>query len=428
MNSEQEIKLKVQELIKRYYSSLEQDFVPGKTKIPLAIPSFGWEEVWEVLESMLSSKVTMGEKVRQFEVQLAAYLEAKHVVMTNSGSSANLLALSALASPTLENRIKNGNEVIVPAVAWSTTLFPVLNIQAIPVLVDVDLETYNISFEQLKKAVTSKTKAVVAVHIAGNPCEMRPILDFAHKKKLFVIEDSCESLGAEIEGKKVGSFSDMATFSFFFTHQLSTIEGGAVATNNDEYADILRSLRAHGWIREMSSKKRIAKQFKHIDEAFLFYTVGFNLRPTELQGAFGMHQLKKLDDYIESRRKNAEYWLDSFSTYSRYLAIPVERDGTRHSWFSYPLLIKENAPFTKQQLVKFLRAKLIEARGVIAGGNLAEQPVMELVQHRVVGSLPNSRLVMRNSLMFGNHQDIRKEEREYIASCMRDFVRGSLFK
>ena len=303
----QDILDEINSLIKKYFNDQkEEEFIPGKTKIPLAIPQFGSEEVIESLESLISTWVTMGKKVKTFESQFNDYVGQKKALMVNSGSSANLLTFSALSSPNFQNRIKPGDEVICPAVTWSTSIYPILNVGAKPVLVDVDVNTLNVLPETIENAITPKTKAIMAVHLMGNPCQTDKIKQIADNKGINLIEDCCEAHGAKIGNKSVGSFGICSTFSFFLSHHITTIEGGMVLTNNDTIIDIATAQRAHGWIREMQNADEIANEYPDIDRRFLFYETGFNLRPTEIQGAFGIHQKKKQDGNVNVRRKIAK--------------------------------------------------------------------------------------------------------------------------
>lgn len=412
----------IQGHVKSYFHSLNNEFLPGKSKIPLNVPSFNHEEIIEALKCTLSTNVTMGKNVKRFEEMFANYVGARNGVMVNSGSTANLVALSIVSNPAVKGHIKRGSEIITPAVTWSTTIFPVINIGCIPVLVDVNAETYNIDADAVERAITPKTKAIIPVHLLGNPCDMKRILEIADAHDLYVIEDACEAHGAMIDDKKVGSFGDLGTFSFFFSHHISTMEGGMVVTDKDELAELAKVLRAHGWIRELKDKEEIAKRYQKIDKRFLFINIGFNVRPTEIQGAFGMHQIKKLEQFIEIRRENAKYWTERLLKYSNYLLVPEERTGTRHVWFGYPLTVKPNAPFTKKELANFLESKGIETRPIMAG-NMAEQPVMKLFKNRRVGDLENSRFIMRHSFFFGNHHGITEREREYVADCVEEFMK-----
>lgn len=424
MESKEEILQSIKNLTQKYFLLNQQvDFIPGITKIPLNIASYDWEEAIEAYESILTTWVTMGKKVKLFESMFANYIGTKHAIMVNSGSSANLLALSLLANPILKNRIKPGDEIITPAVTWATTVFPIINCGATPVLVDVDLETFNIDVQEIEKAITDKTKAIMIVHLLGNACDMKKIMEIAKAKNLFVIEDSCEAHGAEHNGNKVGNFGDLATFSFFFSHHISTIEGGMILTNNDEYAELAKGMRVFGWIRDLKNKDKIAEKYPEIDERFLFNNLGYNLRPTEVQGAFGIHQMKKLEHFINIRRENAAFWYDNLKQYSDYLLLHKERNNTRHVWFGYPLTIKPEAPFTRKSLVSYIEKKGLETRPIMAG-NIDEQPVMRLFNYRKAGTLENSRLIMRNSFFFGNHQGIGIKERKAIVEYISQFIEG----
>jgi len=412
----------LEELGQRYCGQQEKlPFVPGQTQIPLSVPTFGWEEVWEALESLLSAQVTMGKKVKRFETMFAEYIGVKHSVMVNSGSSANLLALSVLTNPILAERLRPGDEVVTPAVTWATSVFPILNVGLVPVLVDVDLSTFNLIPEEMEKAIGPKTRAVLLVHLLGNPCDMDRITSIARRHNLLVIEDACEAHGAEYGGRKVGSFGDIATFSFFFSHHISTIEGGMLLTNNDEYAEAARALRSFGWTRDLKTKEAIAQQHPEVDPHYLFVNIGYNLRPTEIQGAFGIHQMGKLERYIQVRRENARYWSERLRTLPQFL-VHREAEGTRHVWFGYPIMVPPDAPFSRKELMDYLDAKRVETRPIMAG-NIDEQPAMRLFPYRKVGDLPNARLIHRNAFYFGNHHGIGREEREAIASYLEGFVK-----
>ena len=418
------IKRKINQLVKDFFVLQKQKFIPGKTKIPINVPSFDWPEVNEVIDSLLSTFVTMGKKVSKFEEMWEKYLGVKNAIMVNSGSSANLLALSVLSNPTLKNRIKPGDEIIVPAVAWSTTFFPILNIGAVPVLADVNLDDFNINIDSLKKAITRKTKAVIVVHLLGNPARITEIMKIARKHQLFVVEDGCEASGTKYKGKKIGTFGDIGTFSFYFSHHINTIEGGMVVTNNNYFAELARISRTHGLIKGMKKKGRIAKKYQKIDKRFLFVNMGYNFKPTEVQGAFGIHQLKKLERFIRIRRENAAYWTDKLSAYSKYLFLPKrkEKAGDRKSWFGYSVFVKPGAPFRKKELVNFLEKKGIETRPMMSG-NFAQQPALKLFNYRIAGKLTNSDRIMNQAFFFGNHQGIGPKEREYIADCFTEFFK-----
>lgn len=388
-------------------------FVPGKTRIPLNVPSYGSPEVIEALDSLLSTYVTMGDKVQAFEGMWAQAVGMPWTVMVNSGSSANLLALSVMG-------LQPGDEVIVPAIGWSTTYFPIAQVGAIPVLVDVDPLSYNISPEAALNAVTPKTKAILVVHLLGNPCDMDAIGAIAHERGFYLMEDSCEAHGAEFKGSPVGSFGDIATWSFFFSHHITTIEGGMVATQWPSWYEPLQAMRAHGWIRELATREAIAAENPGIDPRFLFAYPGYNFRPTDLAGAFGIHQLPRLEGIVEQRRALAAYFNKALAPYEEWLQLPHEQPNTRHSYFAYAVTVKEGAPFTRKALEGFLNGKGLETRP-IESGNMAIQPAMQLIPHRLAGTLANAQYIHDNAFFFGLHQGIRDEERDAIVGYFKEF-------
>lgn len=423
MNKKEIIEEKIKTLVKEYFSLNNNDFVEGKSKISLSVPSYDWEESFEAIKSIISTWVTMGKKVHEFERLFSKYINVNFGVMVNSGSSANLLALSVLANPLVEGGIKRGDEIITPSITWSTTVAPIINIGAIPVFVDVDPQTFLIETRKIEKAITKKTKAIMPVHILGAPCNMKHIKEIAEKHDLFIIEDCCEAHGAEYQGKKVGGFGDLSTFSFFFSHHISTIEGGIVNTNNEEFFEIAKSLRAHGWIRELKDRNNISLKYPKIDERFLFTNIGYNMRPTEIQGAFGIHQIKKLDNFIEIRRNNANYWSKTLNDYSEYISLTHENKNDKHVWFGYPITITKKAPFTRRELMDFLESKNIETRPIMAG-NIIEQPFMKHYKYKKIGNMDEAKFIMRNSFFFGNHHEIGNDEREYITKCFDEFIKS----
>jgi len=411
----------INKLIEIYFERQHTKFVPGESRVPLQVPSYGHEEVAEVLDSLLTTFVTMGKKVKMFEEEFAKYLGVKHAIMVNSGSSANLIAMSILTNDALPNRIMPGEEVIIPASNWVTTMNPIGDVGAIPVIVDVETDTMNIDPAKIEEAITPKTRAIMPVHLLGNPAKIKEIMEIARKHNLFVIEDTCESHGATVDGKKVGTFGDIGTFSFFFSHHISTIEGGMVVTNNDEYAELARALRVFGWARGLKNYDDHARQHPNIDKRFLFVNKGFNFRPTELQGAIGIHQMKKLEKFIDIRRENAAYWTNRLKEFSNYLIIHEERPGTRHVWFGQPVTVRHDAPFTRDEMTKYLEDHKIETRPIEVP-NIAKQPSVKFINHRVSGDLKSAQYIMDHSFFFGNHQGIGKEEREYVADVIADFI------
>ncbi|MBK5114344.1 MAG: aminotransferase class I/II-fold pyridoxal phosphate-dependent enzyme [Candidatus Heimdallarchaeota archaeon] len=416
--SKEEIQNEIFKLIDKYFQIVEEN--ETEKIFPLVVPPYDAEEVKEALESLLSTYVTMGKKCYQFEADFAKYIGVKHGLFVNSGSSANLIALSILSSPAIENPIQPGDEIITSAVTWSTTVFPILDIGAIPVFVDSDPETMTMDVSQIENAITKKTRAIMPVHLLGNPCDMEKIMEIAKKHKLFVIEDSCEAHGAMIGNKMVGSFGHLSTFSFFFSHHISTIEGGIVLTDNPLFMKIGQSLRAHGWIRERSDKDEIAKEFPEIDSRFLFVHRGYNFRPTEIQGAFGIHQLPKLEKFIEARIEAAYFLIKNLKKYEQYLILPKIFENARQSWFGFAILVKENAPFTNKELSNYLEENSIETRQIM-GGNFVEQPIMDILPHRTINELPKSQFIFHNGIFIGLHNKLDIDRLNKVVMAFDEF-------
>jgi len=414
---------KCKKIIHQYFENIKerkQKFVPKKSRIPLAIPPYGSKEVIESLESLMKMETTSGEKVKKFEKKFSKYIGTKHGTMVNSGSSANLLALSILSNPLLKNRIKPGDEIITPAVTWATTVYPISNINAIPRLVDVKLDDYTIDPVSIENAINKKTKAIMIVHLLGNPCDMNKIVKIAKKHNLWLIEDACEAHGAKFNGKHVGTFGDLATFSFFASHHITTMEGGMLTTNNKILHEFAKSMRTFGWSRELSSKKQLEKEFSNIDSRFLFVNTGFNFRPTELQGAFGIHQIDELEKLVKIRIKNADYWNKRLDKFSNLLLTKSEKDR-RKSYLFYPITVKKNKFFKKQDLVNELEKNGIETRPVMAG-NISKQPVAKILKFKKSQSLKNSDYIHTNSFVIGNHHEIDEPKREFIADVIINFI------
>ena len=380
----EEIKSKIYEF---YMTRDESNFIPGETRVPLMAHSFSWEEVNQAIDSLLKDNITLNhpesKKVYEFEDTWSNYIGCKNGIMVNSGSSANLIALFALSNPTISNHIKVGDEIITPAVTWHTTVSPILCVGATPVFVDVKLDDFTIDVEKIEKSITPKTKAIMPVHLLGNPCQMEQINHIALKNNLFVIEDTCEAHGAEIKEKKCGSFGNVGTFSFFFSHHITTMEGGMVVTNDDQIAELIRIMRSQGVIRNTKKHHKFKEEFlsnekyKDLDISYLFANLGFNLRPTEINGGFGIEQFKMFNSILNKRRKNGNYWSEKLNKFDKYFHTP-KKNNNASAWFSFPLVIKESAPFKRSQLIIFLMKK-IENRPIMSG-NITSQPGMRIIQ------------------------------------------------
>lgn len=410
-----EIEREISTLVDEYFELAPP---PIDDECPLSVPLYGGEEVGSAIEVLLSQNVTMGARVSDFERQFAEALGSKHAVMVNSGSSANLLAVSVLAQTALKGHLVPGDEVIVPAVTWSTTIAPILQLGCVPVLVDIDEETLNMRPESIDAALSDRTRAVMPVHLLGNPVDMTPLMERAQQHDLWVIEDTCESLGTEISGRKVGSFGHFGTFSFYFSHHITTVEGGMVVTDDDELADLARSLRAHGWSRDMSNRDEIEAANPDIDPRFLFVNVGYNLRPMEIQAAFGQVQLARLNHFNEQRRSNAERLSKELSVYEDRIRLVNEQSGGRSTWFGFSVITRDKDE--RKQLSDHLESRNIATRPIVAG-NLALQPAFRDNAHRVVGDLSVATRVGERGLFIGNHPSLTEGQLQHIVDAFRDF-------
>ncbi|MFX1484835.1 MAG: DegT/DnrJ/EryC1/StrS family aminotransferase [Promethearchaeota archaeon] len=396
-------------------TQLERIFEEQKRKnassyeFPLVKPTFDFEEIKEALESLLSTKVTMGEKVRNFEESFAKYIGVRNAIMVNSGSSANLLAMAILSNSSIEDPLKPNDKVIVPALTWSTSVYPIADLRAMPVFVDSNLATLNISPNSIRAAITPDVKAIMAVHLIGNPCDMKELNEICDEHGFYLIEDSCEAHGAEFNGKKVGSFGDLGTYSFFFSHHISTIEGGMVVTDNDEYAELARSLRAHGWTRDLVNRKKVEREFAKRDPRFLFINRGYNLRPTEIQGAFGIHQIKKLNDFVRLRRKHASILLDALNDAKVDIHVQHEQEGGKHSWFGFPMILKEGTWDSRSKVIKRLEKRSVETR-VVMGGNMEVQPARQTYPAMAPVPLNVANHVDRLGILIGVHAEMTDDD------------------
>ena len=381
--------------------------------LPLQVTPFGAEEVSAVMDVLLSTWVTMGKEVKAFEAEWAAWCGTKYAVMVNSGSSANLVALAALLHT---GQLKEGDEVLVPAVAWSTSLFPVSQLGLVPVLVDVDPANLCLGVDAARAAMGPKTKAAIAVHLLGQPADVEGLESLG----LIVMEDACAAHGARRAGRRVGSLGKVGTFSFFFSHHITTVEGGILVTDDHDLAEAARSLRAHGWIREMDAAKEIAAENPSIDSRFLFVSAGWNLRPTEMAGAMGRVQLRRIDAWLERRRANHADWCARLSRLSGKIQVWPELAGTEHAGFAFPILLKDRSR-PRAELVKHLESKRISTRP-ISGSNLARQPAFtRLANARISGRLEVSNQVHDFGIFVGNSHAFHKGHAELLIGALEEY-------
>lgn len=407
-------------------------FNPAKPAVRLHEPSFGADEINAMITQSLSTMVTMGHQVRAFEEQCAGHFGSKYALMNNSGSSANLLAVAALTNPAWNDKSKNGHmkpgdEVIVPALSWATTVWPLIQCNLVPVFVDCDAATYNFDYAKLEAAITPKTRAIMLVHVYGNPCDMDIIHSLAKKHKLYVIEDTCESMGATLRGKHVGALGDVGTMSFYYSHHITTFEGGICFTDDFDLVELMRVLRAHGWSREADEKEKYRQMHPDIDPRFIFINLGYNLRPTEVQAAMGMQQLPKLKGFVQARRDTRNAYRKGMDKHREFLHFQEEQKGAEASWFGFGIVLTEKCPFGVKEITGFLNGKGIETRPIIAG-NMARHPALKMFPHRAAGSLANCDAIMSRGFAIGCHQAINVQARQYVIDCVDAFMKAQGLK
>ena len=374
---------------------------------PLASSSWGEEEKKILNEVINYGNFTMGRYVQEFEKKFAEYLDNRYCIMVNSGSSANLLSIASLFYLS-KFQLKKGDEVIVPAVSWSTTYYPLYQYGLKLKFVDVDINTLNYDIDILMSAVTQNTRAIIAVNLLGNPNEFNKIKEIIGGENIFLIEDNCESLGATYCGKQTGTFGIMGTFSFFFSHHISTMEGGIITTNDEEVYHILLSLRSHGWTRHLPENNRVTgkKSSNSFEESFKFVLPGYNVRPLEMSGAVGIEQLKKLPQFIEQRRKNATYFQEKFYEHP---IIKIQSEIHKSSWFGFSLIIKKDTGVSQKDLINKLQAHGIESRPIVSG-NFTNNIVIKYFDYTLCSKLKNADYIHENGLFVGNHHfDIREQ-------------------
>ncbi|MBC5763637.1 lipopolysaccharide biosynthesis protein RfbH [Ramlibacter albus] len=409
-----------------------QPFMPGATMVPATGKLIGAEELRSMVDASLDGWLTTGRFNDQFETELAAFLGVKHAMTVNSGSSANLIAFSALTSPKLGSRaIKPGDEVIGVAAGFPTTVNPIVQFGAIPVFVDVDIGTYNIDVDGLRKAISPKTKAIMLAHTLGNPYNLDVVREVCEKHHLWLIEDCCDALGSTYRGQKVGTFGDFGTLSFYPAHHITMGEGGAVFTNNSELKVIAESFRDWGRDcycppgKENTCGKRYCWKLGDLpegyDHKYIYSHLGYNLKITDMQAACGLAQLQKAPDFIAQRRANFKYLRDKLASCEEYLVLPEPTEHSDPSWFGFPLTLKDNAPVTRVDLLTYLDQQRVGTRLLFAG-NITRQPSMMGRNWRAVGDLRNSDIVMNNTFCIGLQPQLTTEMLDYAVSRVEAFL------
>lgn len=430
-----ELRQKILSLVEEYAVSRwpESNFVPGESPVPVSGKVFDADEVRHLVDASLDFWLTTGRFAHEFERSLSDWVGARHAILVNSGSSANLLALSALTSEALgDRRLEPGDEVITCAAGFPTTVNPILQNGLVPVFLDVTIPTYNMDVARLEEAVGERTRAIMVAHTLGNPFDVDAVLEVAQRHKLWVIEDTCDALGATWRDRKVGTFGDLATVSFYPAHHITLGEGGAVLTSDSKLKQIVESLR--DWGRDCwcdtgvanTCKKRFGWQLGELpygyDHKYIYSHIGYNLKATDMQAAVGVAQLKKLPRFIARRRANFARLRKALEPLEDQLVLPEATPGSEPSWFGLPLTLRKTSSVSRNDLIAFLDARRIGTR-LLFGGNLLRQPAYRTIPHRRVGTLAEADRVMRQTFWVGVFPGLRDEMVDYIATSIREALR-----
>ena len=421
-------------LVAEYYrrEHAAQDFVPGESRVHYAGRVYDEAELQAAVDAALDFWLTVGPRTEAFEEKLASFVGIRRALAVNSGSSANLLAMSALRSRQMERPLEPGDEVITAAMGFPTTTAPIVQNELVPVFVDCEMGTYNLDTSQLDRALSDRTRAIFVAHMLGNPADMATLMAFAEEHELWVIEDTCEALGSTYQGRMLGTYGDLSTFSFYPSHHMTTGEGGAVATNSGPVAGVIRSLRdwgrdchcTHNSPPEGACGRRFSWQIPGLDEPYdhryLYVEIGYNMKMTDIQAAIGLEQIDKLPHFIQARKNNFADLYAGLEPFEEFLLLPTWSDEADPAWFAFPLTLRSNAPFTRRELVNFLEGKNIETRLLLAG-NLVRQPGYRDIRHRTIGELPNADWVLRSSFFIGVYPGLDEARITYVLDVFSDF-------
>jgi len=409
-----------------------KEFTPGRHRVNYAGRVFDDQELVNLVDSSLDFWLTEGRYSEQFAEKIADFLEVDNVVLTNSGSSANLLAFSTLTSKKLgDRRLKPGDEVISVAAGFPATVTPIIQYGLIPVFVDVEIPTYNIDIEMMKKAISPKTRCIFIAHTLGNPFNIKAIMELAKEYNLWVIEDNCDAFGSKYDGKYTGTYGHLSTISFYPAHHITTGEGGAIITNDPLLALILKSFR--DWGRDCycgggennTCGKRFTQKFGDLpvgyDHKYVYSEIGYNLKMTDMQAAIGAAQMDKLPEFCEKRKANFKKHFANFSKYNEYFILPKATENSDPSWFSFIVTVKEGAPFTRDEITRYFNENLIETRNLFAG-NMVKQPGFMDKNYRIADNLNNTDIIMNNTFFLGTYPGLTDEMFSYIDKVLGDFI------
>ncbi|OSZ70694.1 lipopolysaccharide biosynthesis protein RfbH [Sphingomonas sp. IBVSS1] len=428
------IRAQIMDLVAEYHrvAHAPKPFVPGQSPVPVSGKVYGHEEMQLLVDSALDFWLTTGRFNTEFEAKLAARLGVKHLLTTNSGSSANLLALSSLCSPYLRgDALQPGDEVITVATGFPTTINPSLQYGLVPVFVDVDLPTYNIKPEMIEAAITPRTRAIMVAHTLGNPFDLAEVMRVAEKYDLWVVEDTCDALGATYDGRMVGTFGDIGTLSFYPAHHITMGEGGAVFTDKPRLKRVIESMRDWGrdcWCApgmDNTCGKRFGRALGQLpfgyDHKYTYSHAGYNLKITDMQAAVGVGQLERLDDFIAARRANFAKLTALFKQYEEFFILPEATPRSEPSWFGFPLTLREGAPFAREELTKHFDAHRIGTR-LLFGGNIIKQPYFRGRNYKVVGDLTNADIVTERTFWLGVFPGLVDDHFSYLDDTLKAFL------
>ena len=432
--TQEEIRDDILALVREYHAVafVAKDFQPGLSAVPVSGKVFDALEMEHLVDSSLDFWLTTGRFAKQFEKRFAQWFGVRHCLLVNSGSSANLVALSALTSPTLgERQLKPGDEVITAAAGFPTTVNPILQNNLVPVFVDAHIPTYNLDVTQLEAARSIKTKAIMIAHTLGNPFDLGAVMAFARRYNLWVIEDTCDALGATYNGQKAGTFGDLSTMSFYPAHHITMGEGGAVMTNNPALKKLVESFRDWGrdcWCEpgvDDTCGKRFGWQLGDLpagyDHKYTYSHIGYNLKLSDMQAAVGVAQLEKLEGFIEKRRQNFAYLLEQLRPLEEHLILPEATPHSDPSWFGFPITVRESAPISRNDLVRALEMQKIGTR-LLFGGNLLRQPAYKDIPHRKIGNLETADRIMNQTFWVGVYPGLTKAMLDHIVSSVAQAV------
>ena len=414
----------------------KREFIPGKTHVPVSGKLIGKEEIQFAVDACLDGWFTTGRFAEQFEKEFAKYMNQRFCLLTNSGSSANLLALSALTSPQLsERRLKPGDEVMTVAASFPTTVNPIMQNGLVPVFVDVNLDDYGIDVELMEKAWSPKVKAVMLAHTLGNPFNLEKVTDFVKKHNLWFIEDCCDAVGSKYNDKMVGTFGDLSTVSFYPAHHITMGEGGAVLTSSPKLKKIVESFRDWGrdcWCapgKDNTCGKRFDWQLGDLphgfDHKYTYSHIGYNLKLTDMQAAIGVAQLKKLDQFIKQRKENFQFLHKNLQSLKNYISLPNSSKKSTPSWFGFPIMVKEESPVNRNEIIKKLTENNIGTR-LLFGGNLLKQPAYRDRLLKGGENLHNTDQVMKNVFWIGLQPSLKKTELEFTINELRNLFDNNI--